>query len=435
ANAITLALGFGKINAIAEPDIGMGSRLIGLRGISFAGGGVDITGPTIGRITGADVERDYTRGGIPYVVGGVEIQVALECDDPSITRFGGWHEVEDDRASSGQYCRNVSKKKGDPDAFLSFEFSGTGIDVHIAQGPRGGNAEVFIDGVSQGKIEFFREPSDPSKPDRSGKKDLTFGVVIPFSVSHGSHTFRLNVTNDVEGTKDMPRDIIYLDGFVIRGHSTGTASSTETSTPSSGDASPLGLVSQVLSATSNTTLLTGVVEQPDDADLDLKVLDPLGGVVTQSTLTNPTEAVRVVPLAVGLYTFQLINNSVSPTPYTFYQVVTTQTGSQSPSQLTNAASVREKPTVFELFQNYPNPFNPETIIRYDLPNDAFVSLKVLDLLGREVVSLVSGHRVAGKHAATFSASRLPSGVYFYRIDVTEQDGKSHSKILRTALVK
>ncbi|MBI3006073.1 MAG: S8 family serine peptidase [Ignavibacteriales bacterium] len=433
-NTITLFLGLNKVNAIAEPDVDVGSRLIGLRGISFAGGGVDITGPVIGRITGADVERDFTRGGIPYVVGSVETEVALECDDPSITRFGGWHEVQDERASNGHYCRNVSKKKGDPDAFLSFEFSGNSVDVHIAQGPRGGNAEVLIDGVSQGKIDFFREPSDPSKPDRSGKKDLTFGVVVSYSVTEGEHTFRLNVTNDVEGTQDLPRDIVYIDGFVIRGRSTGTAASTETSTPNSGNVSALSLVSEVLSATSGTSLLTGVVESPDDAAMELRVLDPLGGIVAQSALSSPTEAVRLVPSAVGLYTFQLINNSVTSVPYTFYRV-TAQAASQSASTLSAVESVKEKPTVFELFQNYPNPFNPETIIRYDLPDDAFVSLKVLDLLGREVTSLVNGFQQAGKHSATFAASHLPSGVYFYRIDVTDANGKNYSKILRTALVK
>lgn len=73
------------------------------------------------------------------------------------------------------------------------------------------------------------------------------------------------------------------------------------------------------------------------------------------------------------------------------------------------------PTEYALYNNYPNPFNPTTIIKYDLPEESQVSLKVYDVLGREVASLVDQKQAAGSYKVNFNASRLSSGVYFYRI--------------------
>ncbi len=75
----------------------------------------------------------------------------------------------------------------------------------------------------------------------------------------------------------------------------------------------------------------------------------------------------------------------------------------------------EHPETFTLAQNYPNPFNPTTTIRFSLGQRQKVTLKVFDLLGREVATLINNQLNAGEHAVTFKAKNLPSGVYVYRL--------------------
>jgi hypothetical protein len=72
-------------------------------------------------------------------------------------------------------------------------------------------------------------------------------------------------------------------------------------------------------------------------------------------------------------------------------------------------------TVFSLNQNYPNPFNPATTISFTLPSKSFVSLKVFDLLGREVATLVNEQKSAGTYTQKWNAANVSSGIYFYRL--------------------
>ncbi len=73
------------------------------------------------------------------------------------------------------------------------------------------------------------------------------------------------------------------------------------------------------------------------------------------------------------------------------------------------------PKEFSLQQNYPNPFNPTTTIKYQNPELTFVTLKIFNLLGEEIRTLVSEEKPAGKYELKFDGTALPSGIYFYRI--------------------
>ncbi len=75
----------------------------------------------------------------------------------------------------------------------------------------------------------------------------------------------------------------------------------------------------------------------------------------------------------------------------------------------------EIPSVFKLYDNYPNPFNPVTKIKFDIPKHSFTKLTVYDISGKEISILVDGELNPGSYEANYSASNLPSGVYFYKL--------------------
>ena len=96
------------------------------------------------------------------------------------------------------------------------------------------------------------------------------------------------------------------------------------------------------------------------------------------------------------------------------------------------------PDKFELFQNYPNPFNPATNLEFGIPDLGFVSLKVYDVLGHEVKTLVNENKPAGRYEVTFNGTGLPSGVYFYRLVVSPSNSMESGvfrDIKRMVLIK
>ena len=107
-----------------------------------------------------------------------------------------------------------------------------------------------------------------------------------------------------------------------------------------------------------------------------------------------------------------------------------QAGSQRMNLMNKVEEISQAPKLFSLSQNYPNPFNPVTSIKYQIPKNTFVTIKVYDILGKEVRTLVNEVKSAGNYSIMFDASSLSSGVYFYKISAGE-----FSDVKRMVLIK
>lgn len=125
----------------------------------------------------------------------------------------------------------------------------------------------------------------------------------------------------------------------------------------------------------------------------------VGGYITLTGLSGQMDEFRVYRRALG-------------------QAEITATWNQNLGIITGVTPVSNVvPENYKLSQNYPNPFNPITKINFALPKSGFVTLRVYDVLGREVVNLVNENKTAGNYSVNFDGGKLTSGVYFYRLDV------------------
>ena len=93
------------------------------------------------------------------------------------------------------------------------------------------------------------------------------------------------------------------------------------------------------------------------------------------------------------------------------------------------------PTIFEVQQNYPNPFNPSTTIKYSIPQDAFVSIKIFNVLSEQVSELINKEVKTGIHEVTFNAANLSSGFYFYIVEAKGVDGTKYFDSKKMILLK
>ncbi len=142
---------------------------------------------------------------------------------------------------------------------------------------------------------------------------------------------------------------------------------------------------------------------------------------------NCTPVNNGLPEGTGIYSMAVINNTLIGSTRNFglfrrplsEMVLTDTKNNQS-----------NLPSGYTLQQNYPNPFNPTTTITYSLPKSSFVTLKIYDLLGREVTTLVNEEKHSGMYKVTWNAQNLPSGVYFNKITTGQ-----YTKVSKMLLLK
>lgn len=138
--------------------------------------------------------------------------------------------------------------------------------------------------------------------------------------------------------------------------------------------------------------------------------------------------------AVDLYRVALRQGSSSSSPTLFIDGIrATKSWGNIVTSLKNISI--NNPENFKLFQNYPNPFNPTTIIKFSLPVNGFVNLKIYDMLGKEIQTLVSRNLSSGTYEYNYSSKSLISGVYFYKLDFSSINGNNFSEIRKMVLVK
>ncbi len=352
-------------------------------------------------------------------VGGGITQTHLDCDNPLVSSYGGWHSVDDDRATNGHYCRNVGAGKGKGDAYQQFRYNGTDLDVRIARGPRGGNAEVFIDGASKGIVDCYRVPTDAAHPDYSGKNDLTFGQFVRFSTPAGSHTLRLEVRNNAVAAGGPPRDMVYVDEYVITGGGPEGDPGNPTELPkvTIGSAQPyLPVFIQNFQLSDATALFEVVADKEgvgEATELVAKLKDLRGVTVAQSSPSTPTGVLRWTPTAAGAYRLELVNQSAAAASYQLTSIVTTRTsGTVPPLAAALPAPGSANPAATSVNAGHAGEFTMA------LARGGPVEMRVFNVAG-QLVATMREERAAGNQTLRWSGlaasgRRAPSGVYFFR---------------------
>jgi len=130
--------------------------------------------------------------------------------------------------------------------------------------------------------------------------------------------------------------------------------------------------------------------------------------------------------------YNFIDNSVTSGSYTYRLKQIDFDGTVSYSSEVNAEL---NPTTYSLNQNYPNPFNPNTKIDFSIASDSKVTLKIFNVLGQEVITLINGNLSTGVHSLDFNASGINSGVYFYTLEATGIDGTNFNSTKKMILTK
>ena len=120
-----------------------------------------------------------------------------------------------------------------------------------------------------------------------------------------------------------------------------------------------------------------------------------------------------------LFTFSVDKSAPVNEAQTIVFTINSKNGQSWSKQIKVTVAPPEK---FELFQNYPNPFNPTTTISYQLPADSRVTLKIFNMLGQEVATVVDETRPAGYHQEVWDGSRISTGVYVYALVAADAQG-------------
>ncbi|MDI6766245.1 MAG: T9SS type A sorting domain-containing protein [Bacteroidota bacterium] len=185
-------------------------------------------------------------------------------------------------------------------------------------------------------------------------------------------------------------------------------------------------------------------------NIDASTPFAVGFICEGDSISQPRVMVTEYPSSVSYHSFTYFNEAATPNWYylsanqagdTIYIYLIRAYVSFVASDVRNAIEL--SPASFSLKQNYPNPFNPTTTLSLVIGNSSFVTLKVYDVLGREVATLINEQKSAGSYNFEFRTSStsggfdIPSGVYFYRLDAvsTTEPTRTFTEIKKMVVVR
>jgi hypothetical protein len=158
----------------------------------------------------------------------------------------------------------------------------------------------------------------------------------------------------------------------------------------------------------------------DTADVYFAEVNTAGSIISENPLVTGYGDQFYTALAHGSGTQTLLVYNDWTEEYSGYNVTEYRVWAKFVGEPNSVeGEVNATPTEFILYQNYPNPFNPITKIKYSVPQLSNVVIKVFDILGNEIETLVNEEKPAGYYAVEFNAATLPSGVYFYQLKVED----------------
>jgi hypothetical protein len=311
-----------------------------------------------------------------------------------------------------------------PDAGITFtQFIG-------ANGPSfGGNKSV--------KMDFYSYSTTGASDTLISKafSGVEYTDSVKFNYAHANYTGytdRLVVKLSVDGGLTFPHTIFDKSGAALATAPATTNSFVPTSSQwatfsySLGSVLPVELRSFTAQASGNSVILNWSTATEVN-NLGFEIQKKVAGEFIAIGFINGKGTTTEIQ------NYSFTDNDLQNGSYTYRLKQVDLTGSFEYSYEVNVDVTG--PQYFSLNQNYPNPFNPSTRIEFNLASESKVTLKVFNLLGEEVATLLNGNLVSGKHSVDFKAQNLNSGVYIYRLDASGIDGSVYSDIKKMTLIK
>jgi len=351
-----------------------------------------------------------TEGGeyVGYVICEQECVPQDYCQNPIITGPGvpvGTNWVYDNTENSccGLDCVPEVYEYGDYPAGCSGSTYSSGPDiVYKIVTTAVGNMTITASGPGDNQVMMFTDPDDPTGSCEASA-DNTFtgepeviGVVgLPAGTYYISTSLYSTACGDItlhiESDVPLPVELTSLEA--VAGDREVDLTWTTASETDNAE-----FMVQRSTATSDWTTVGTVASENNATETTYNYTDR--GVVNGVT-----------------YTYRLLSRDINGTVHEY-------------DMTADATPEAPLPTEYALEQNYPNPFNPNTSISYAVKEGGFVSLKVYNLLGQEVATLVSQRMEIGRYTATFSANDLPSGIYVYRLVVNDFTAQKKMVLLK-----